>query len=51
MTWMAVLVLAVGIVGAPFLKTVLAHRGVSRRMAYAAGFALLAVAVITARAL
>ena len=51
MTWMAMLVLAVGVVGAPFLRTALAQRGVGRPIAYGAGFALLAVAVLTARAL
>ena len=51
MTWVALLVLAVGIIAAPFLKTALARRGVSSPMAYGAGFALLAVAVLTARAL
>ena len=51
MTWMALTVLTLGIIGAPFLKTTLARRGVSRPIAYGAGFALLAVAVITARAL
>ncbi len=50
-TWMALLLLAVGVVGAPFLKTALAQRGVGRPIAYGAGFALLAVAALTARAL
>ena len=51
MTWIAMVVLVIGIIGAPFVKGAVARRGAGSPLAYGAGFALLAAALLIARRL